>query len=370
MKYKIPLSRPHLSKGEVDEVNKCLTSSWISSQSPWVTRFEKAYARDISHTKYAASVNSGTSALFLALKALGIGKGDEVILPTFTMIATINAVVWAGATPVIIDCISKNDWNMNREQIEQHITPRTKAIMPVHIYGYVCDMRTIMSIAKKHKLHVIEDAAEAMGSEYEGKRAGSFSTISCFSLYANKIMTTGNGGMACTNDKKLYKLMKKLAFFDFNEKTHFKHLFFGYNLVLSGIQSAIGCAQVKKFSALLKKRRVVYEWYKKHCPTKKVFLMPTPQDQKPNYWFPAMIFENIKDKTKAVKALEKKGIETRDFFVPIHRQPMYKSIFNKKPYPFADYFWKHGLLLPSFHEITENQIALICKIIASTLSSI
>lgn len=366
MSYIIPLSKPFLSHEEMQEVGKCIQSSWISSKSPHISAFEKLYAQNVSKTKYAASVNSGTSALFLALKALGIGKGDEVILPTFTMIATINAIVWAGATPVLVDCASLTDWNMSVIEIEQKITHRTKAIMPVHIYGYMCDMGAINKIAKKHKIYVIEDAAEAMGSEYRSKRAGSLSIISCFSLYANKIITTGNGGMVCTNNRKLYELVKKLSFFDFNEKTHFKHLLFGYNLVLSGIQSALGVAQVKKFKILINKRRLVYDWYAKHLNfSSKVWIMPKPLNQLPNYWFPGILCKKTTLKTKIRNMLERESVETREFFIPAHRQPVYKRIFDSEKFPNADYFTAYGLLLPSFYEMNEQNVITITNIINS-----
>ena len=359
MDYKIPLSKPYLSSEESKAVQSCITSTWISSKSPWIDTFEKMYARYVSKTKYAASVNSGTSALFLALKALNIGPGDEVILPTFTMIATVNAVVWTGATPVLVDSASKEDWNMDVDEVKRKITKKTKAIMPVHIYGYMCDMEPLQALAKKHNLHIIEDAAEAMGSEYKGKRAGSFGTLACFSLYANKIITTGNGGMVCTNSKELYGLIKKLAFFDFNEKTHFKHLLFGYNLVLSGIQGALGSAQVRKFDVLVAKRRKIYEWYSKYIKGNDVHLMPVPENQKPNFWFPAVVFGSASKMTQAKKLLEKRKIETRDFFIPMHRQPIYKGCFEENAFPIADYYMNHGLLLPSYHELTKNEIKTI-----------
>lgn len=363
MNYKIPLSKPHLSGDELNVAKNCISSTWISSKSPWIEKFEKSYAKHVSKTRYAASVNSGTSALFLALKALNIGPGDEVILPTFTMIATVNAVVWTGATPVLVDCASQQDWNMDVREVERKITSKTKVIMPVHIYGYVCDMKPLQALAKKYKLHIVEDAAEAMGSEYHGERAGSFGTLSCFSLYANKIITTGNGGMVCTDSKDLYLLIKKLAFFDFNEKTHFKHLLFGYNLVLSGIQGALGCAQVRKFDTLVGKRRKIYAWYDEYTKSKDVRLMPVPAKQNPNFWFPAFIFESAKKKVETQKKLEKKGVETRDFFIPVHRQPIYRQTLSKVAFPNADYFAAHGLLLPSYHGLTKKEVHYISDIL-------
>lgn len=361
--YRLPLSKPSITQREIKEITQAAASTWVSSQSPWVGKFEELFAKKVSHTKYAVSLNSGTSALFLALKALGIGLGHEVITPTFTMIATINAIVWTGAKPVLVDCASQDDWNMDTVNLEKYITSKTKAIMPVHIYGHMSNMTEINRIAKKHNLAVIEDAAEAMGSEYFGKRAGSLSTISCFSLYANKIITAGNGGMLCTDDKRIYGLVKKLAFFDFNEKTHFKHLLFGYNLVLSGIQSALGFAQAKRFGALLSYRRKIQKWYLKYIKNQNVRVVSPAEGQNPNYWFPAVLFSTPKLKRKTVRAFEAKRIETRDFFVPAHHQPIYKGMFSPDAFPHADYFLNHGLLLPSFYGMSEKQVIEIASVV-------
>ncbi|VVA44120.1 GDP-perosamine synthase [Candidatus Roizmanbacteria bacterium] len=360
-KFNIPISKPNLTKKDFLEIKKCFDSSWISSKSPWVEKFEKSFAKKISGTKYSVAVNSGTSALFLALKALEIGPGDEVILPTLTMIATVNAITWVGAKPILVDSVSKNDWNMNPNKIEEKITSKTKAILPVHIYGYPCNMNEINKIAKKHKLYVIEDAAEAMGALYKGKITGSLSDISCFSLYSNKIITTGNGGMVCTNNQNIYKLIKKLSFFDFNEKTHFKHNLIGYNLVLSGLQAALGYSQVKKFDRLLNKRRQVFEWYRKNLKNKHVSLIIPSKEDSPNYWFPAVITKDKKTKEIIAKKLFNDKIETRDFFLPIHLQPVYKRDFQGEKYPISEYFFERGLLLPSCFDLSLSQVTQICK---------
>ncbi|MFA6532836.1 MAG: DegT/DnrJ/EryC1/StrS family aminotransferase [Patescibacteria group bacterium] len=361
--FDIPISKPNLIKEDFLEIKKCFDSSWISSKSPWVDKFEIGFAKKVSGTKYAVSVNSGTSALFLALKALGIGPGDEVILPTLTMIATVNAITWVGATPVLVDSTSSKDWNIDPAKIEEKINKKTKAIMPVHIYGYPCNMEKINNIAKKYKLYVIEDAAEAMGALYKGKLVGSLSKISCFSLYANKIITTGNGGMVCTDDKYIYKLVKKLSFFDFNETTHFEHNLIGYNLVLSGLQAALGSSQVKRFDKQLNKRRQIFSWYRDNLKNKHIRLIISPKENNPNYWFPAIITDDKDIKKKIIDFLLKSGIETRDFFLPIHLQPVYKRYFEKQKYPISEYFFENGLLLPSFFDLTLSEIFYICKII-------
>ena len=364
MKRAIPLSQPNLDNRDFLEIKKCFDSTWISSKSPWVKKFEEAFANKISQTKYAVAVNSGTSALFLSLKALNIKEGDEVIIPSFTMIATVNAITWVGAKPVLVDCQSKDDWNMNVNQMEKKINSKTKAIIPVHIYGYVSNIEEVVRIAKKHHLMVIEDAAEAMGAVYNKKNAGSFGDASCFSLYTNKIITTGNGGMVATNDKNIYELVKKLVFFDFNKKVHFKHNLVGYNLVLSGLQSALGYSQIKKFSRLLKKRQLIYSWYKNFLTNDRSirFIVPNPKNN-PNYWFPAIIVENYLIKNKIIQALNENKIETRNFFMPINIQPVYKTMFTNQSYPIAEYFYKYGILLPSYYELSKKEVRYISNII-------
>lgn len=360
-KYLIPLSQPDISQRDIKLVTDCLRTSWISSKSPLVDRFEKKFADIVTKTKFAAAVNSGTSALFLALKALNIQKDDEVIIPAFTMVATINAVLWAGGRPVLVDCI-KNDWNIDVNEIEKKITKKTKIILPVHIYGYPCNLEKILDLARKHNLFVVEDAAEAMGSLYKQRPVGGFGTLSCFSLYSNKLITTGNGGIICTNDKKLYQRIQKLRFFDYNEKSHFTHHLLGYNLTLTGLQASLGISQLDRFSSFLKKRRLIFSWYKTFLASVKVIkIINHDSSFAPNYWFPAVIFKSEKARNKAKNNLQKQGIETRIFFKPMHRQPVFLKYFAGENYPLADYFSAHGLLFPSYHSLTKKMVGKICS---------
>ncbi len=365
--YIIPLSKPYLTKNDLNEIKKCFNSSWISSKSPKVEEFEKLFAEKVSQTKYAVAVNSGTSALFLALKVLGIGPGDEVIIPTFTMIATVNAVDWVGAKPVLVDCRSIDDFNIDTSFLEKKITKKTKAIIPVHIYGYPCDMEAINRLAKKYHLYVIEDAAEAMGTKYKGKNIGGLGDISCFSLYSNKIITTGNGGMVATNNKTWYLTLKQLCFFDRNEKDHFTHRIIGYNLVMSGLQAALGLSQLRRFERMVANRKKIFNWYRQYLPKRGVRFVTTCHKQEPNYWFPALIFSDKEMKERVWKKMEKEGIETRVFFRPVHMQPIYKHFFEAKRYPNAEYFYERGLLLPSFFGLTKPQVKHICRLIEENL---
>lgn len=362
--YTIPLSKPSLTDADWKEVKKCFDSTWISSKSPWVEDFEEAFAAKVSHTKYAISVNSGTSALIASLIALGVGRGDEVILPTFTMVATLSAVIMVGATPVLVDCISSNDWNMDAEKIEAVITKKTKAIIVVHIYGYCSDMRRLIDIASKHKIHLIEDAAEAMGSEYMNKQLGSFGITGCYSLYSNKIITTGNGGMVVTNNQTIANLIKKVRFFDFGEFEHFVHKRIGYNFALSGIQAALGLSQVRRFKTLLASRHQINRWYKQQLSKHHHIKMLNPiNGLLPNYWFPAIILENHYQKVRVVAQLNESRIETRSFFCPMHLQPAFNGLFSKDNFPLSEYLYGRGILLPSYMGLKQSEVQLITDII-------
>jgi perosamine synthetase len=360
-KFNVPISKPHLTKDDRRELLKCFDSTWISSKGPWVNKFENKFAKTVSGTKYAAAVNSGTSAIFLALKALGIGESDEVIIPTLTMIATVNAVVWAGATPILIDSESKENWNISVSELKKKITNKTKAIIPVHLYGYPCNMEEIGKIARRKKILIIEDAAEAIGSTYKGKKVGSFGDISCFSLYANKIITTGNGGMVVSNNEEYIGKIKKLSFFDFNKEEHFSHKMVAYNLVMTGMQAALGLSQLTRFKEHLSDRKRVFSLWKKYLEQDGLkFLIPS-KEQNPNYWFPAGIFSSADKLQSMEKTLNDIGVDSRRFFRPVHMQTVYKDIYKKDSYPIAEYFFERGLLLPSYFGLTEKTIKSISK---------
>lgn len=360
MNYSIPLSKPYLTGEDLKELEECFASSWISSKSPWVEKFENIFAKKVSHTKYAVSVNSGTSALFLALKSVGIKEGDEVIIPSLTMIATASAVILTGAKPILVDCQSSNDWNINIEQTNEKITKRTKAIIPVHLYGYPCNIQALKKIAKEKKLFLIEDAAEATGSLYKKFPVGSIGDVGCFSLYSNKIITTGNGGMIVTNNKKIADTVRQLRFFAIDSKKHFSHSMLGYNLVLSGLQAAIGVSQVRRFEEQLKKRKEIFAWYTQLLKGNDIIKFISPlSNTSPNFWFPAVVFTNGEMMNKIKTSLQNDHIETREFFRPIHQQPVFKGVFNQDSYSSAEYFWKHGLLLPSYFELTKYDVERI-----------
>lgn len=356
----LPVCWPDLSGNELHYVEECMRSGWISSLGPYVKRFEETFAAycGVSH---AVTVTNGTHALQLALATLGIGPGDEVIIPTFTMIATANAVRYLGATPVFVDA-RKDTWNIDETRIESAITPRTKAIIVVHIYGHPCEMDTIMALADQYNLWVIEDAAEAHGSLYKGKKVGSIGHIGCFSLYANKMVTCGEGGVVTTNDEKLHSLMYKLHNHAFDDHIHFWHEYMGYNFRLTNLQAALGCAQLERFDHFVEVRRRNAQEYIEFLSSVKGIQFPVElSDVRSTYWmFGILLDKNFgMSRDELRDALAKKGIETRTFFIPMHMQPIYFQKKYKKQFPVADALCKNGLYLPSSSMLTVEDVKYV-----------
>ncbi len=338
--YKIPVSQPSITTLELNYAKDALNSGWISSKGPYIERFENAWA-SYNKCSYGVACNSGTSALLLALRALGIKEGDEVIVPDFTMIACAWAVTYCGAKPVFVDC--KDDLTIDTHLIERAITPNTKAIMAVHIYGRRCDMKSIMRIAYEYNLRVIEDLAEAHGII-------PVSDIGCYSFYGNKILTTGEGGMCITNDQRLHDQMKHLRSMAFSDDHNFLHKKIGYNLRMTNVQAAIGCAQVERIDEILEERRKIESLYNKYLKEK--YKMPK-RDVVWMYDIQTFNIEGIK------LELEYEGIETRYFFKPMTLQPMYKGEVGKNSLKWS----KRGIYLPTYVGITEKEIKEICNII-------
>ena len=349
--FKIPVCRPSISSLEKTMVNLAIDRNAISSIGGFVEEFEELFAKKIG-TKYCIAVNSGGSALFLALWVLGIKKGDEVIVPDFTMIATANAVIQCGARPVFVDA-KYDTGNIDPYLIEEKITKRTKAIIPVHIYGHPCPMREIMEIADRYGLYVIEDAAEAHGAEYNGGKVGSIGDLGCFSFYANKIITTGEGGAITTNNKRWADELRKLRAYYFSEQEHFKHDKLGYNFRMSSLEAALGIGQLQRWDELIGKHIAHARFYTKYL--KGIVKTPIQKEGCKNvYW---MYFIKTLYRDKLMKYLANKGIETRTAFIPMHQQ---KFLKNKGLYPIADKLSKNGLYLPSASDLTqEEQIEVI-----------
>lgn len=340
MVYKFPVACPDLSGNESKYVNEALAEGVISSQGRFVKEFERQFAEKHG-AKYGVACSSGTNALFLALKALGIGVGDEVIVPDFTMIATAWAVTYTGATPVFVDC----DWDKNIDPylLEDAITPRTKAIIPVHIYGRPCRMDVINEIAKQYNLKVVEDSCEIHSQELN-------SSIACFSLYANKVITAGEGGICITNDANLAWQMEHLRGMSFDPKHTFYHPKVGYNFRMTNMQGAVALAQLERMDEFLLKRKQIEAWYDEKLADLKI----SGGSRKVVWMYD--IYTEMRDELMAY--LAECGIETRMVFKPMTIQPMYRQKSNVERK--SAWISKTGLYLPTYTKLTEEDVTFIC----------
>lgn len=356
MKY--PVYIPLLDGNEKKYVDECLDSSWISSRGHFVTDFENAFATYIG-VKYATGVCNGTVAIHLAMVALGLGKNDEVIVPTFTYVASANPILMVGATPVFVD--SKVDsWQMDPEDIRKKITSRTKAIVAVHLYGHPCDMEAIMQIAEEYNLIVIEDCAEAIGSEINGKKIGSIGHVACFSFFGNKTITCGEGGMVMTNDEKLYELLVHYKTQGVSKTREYWHDVVGYNYRMTNIQAAIGLAQLEKVEEKVAKKIKLGEWYAKYlADTPLVFHKPL-SGVVHTYWMCSVLAQTPKERVALREYLKENGIETRPTFPTIHMMPMYDV---KESFPVGESLSACGINLPSYPGLNEEDIINICNVI-------
>jgi len=364
----IPVCAPLLGEKELEYVTNCVKSGWISSKGEYVEEFEDKFA-EYCDCKYGIATTSGTTALHLALASIGVGKGDEVIIPAFTMIATAFAVVYCGAQPVLVDS-EPETWNMNVNQIEENITDRTKAIIPVHIYGHPCDMNPIMKLAKKEGICVIEDAAEAHGAEYKGKKTGGIGDIGCFSFYANKIITTGEGGMIVTNDEEIAERAKSLRNLCFPKGERiYLHSGVGYNYRMTNIQAAIGLAQFERIDEFVEMRRKNAYLYNEYLKDVEGIKLPPEKEWAKNvYWMYSILIEQEFEmsRDKLIEKLREKGIETRSFFIPLHKQPVFKKmgLFDGEKYSIAKELSEKGMHLPSGSGLKGEEVGQVCRAIA------
>jgi perosamine synthetase len=358
----IPVCEPTLGGNEAKYVLDCIESNWISSAGKYIPRFEETFAQACD-AGYAVACANGTVALHLALATLGIGPGDEVILPTFTMIATINAITYTGATPVLVDSEPRT-WNMDLNHVADKITSRTRAVMPVHTYGHPVDMDPLLEMAERHGFHVVEDAAEAHGAEYKGRKAGSFGHAGCFSFYANKIITTGEGGMITTNDPDLARLARNLRDHAFSEERHFWHKYLGYNYRMTNMQAAVGLAQTEQMDGFVAARRANAARYTAALEQIPGIVTP-PQAKwaKSVFWMYSILVEDefgmTRDQLRAY--LADHGIETRTFFIPMHLQPIYHKAYEGQRYPVAEMLCQRGFYLPSASSLTTREIDYVTE---------
>lgn len=353
---KISVYQPSLTGNERKYVDDCLDTSWISSKGKYNDLFASEFSKYIG-AKYATTVSNGTLALHLAMLALGIGEGDEVIVPSFTYIASANAVRYTGAEVVFAESC-EDSWQIAPDDIEHKITPRTKAIMPVHLYGHPCDMDSIMDIARRHRLFVIEDCAEAIGSEYKGKKVGSFGDIAAFSFFGNKTITCGEGGMIVTNDKTLFERAVHIKGQGLAAHREYWHDTIGYNYRMTNIAAAIGLAQFEQIEKFVNRKIELAEYYEKSLRNLPVHIHPSIGDVKHTYWMVSVMCEDVEDRDRLRGYLKERGIETRPTFYPIHTMPMYSNKYQRLPV--AEKLGWSGINLPSYPALKDDELKYVC----------
>jgi perosamine synthetase len=365
-----PVSKPFITKKDIFAVNKTLKSGWISSSGTETEKFESEFSKFVDR-KYSITVANGTAALEIAVKALGIKKDDEVLIPNFTIISNALAVIRQQAKPVLIDCDLEN-WNVKIEDIEKKITKKTKAIIVTHIYSFPNDMDKILKICKKHNILIIEDAAEVLGLSYKNKKCGSFGDLSTFSFYANKQVTTGEGGMISVNSEKLYKKCNSLKNLCFGKINRFNHDDLGWNYRLTNIQAALGLSQLKNIKNTIRKKMEIGNYYyeKLKFNNNIQILPPFNSFSKNIYWVVGILIKNKKmTALNLSKKLLKFGIETRPFFWPMHQQSIFKKLklFKNQNYPNSTYLSKYGLYVPSYLLLKKREINKISNVINKIL---
>ena len=366
---KIPINKPSITDLEISYVNDAIANGWGEKCYDYIYRFQNDFAK-YQRVDFALATSSCTGAIHLALMALGVQPGDEVIVPDITWIASVEPVLYIGAKPIFVD-ILKDTWCIDPVKIEEAITLKTKAIIVVHLYGNVCEMDEIMAIAKKHNLVVLEDAAEGLGSEYKGKKAGSIGDAGVFSFHGTKTMTTGEGGILVTNNETVYEKAKVLNDHGRNPKDPENKMFwmreYGYKYKMSNLQAALGCAQIGRIEALVNKKREIFGWYKELLEGISCQLNPEPIGTKNSYWLPTVIFnENPYFDREAFFALMKEnGIDSRPFFFPLTSLPMFEE---KKENKVAYNIYERGINLPSHHDMEFGDAQKICNLIAQFLN--
>ncbi len=365
-----PVNSPNIIKKDIDSVNQVLKSGWISSDGPEIKKFEENFSRFIGR-KYSVAVSSGTAALEIAIKALNIKENDEVLIPNFTIISNALAVIKQRLKPVLIDCNLK-DWNIKIEDIEKNISKKTKAIIITHIYSFPNEMHKILKICKKYNLLIIEDAAEVLGIKYKNRMCGSFGDISIFSFYANKQVTTGEGGMLSMNSFKIYEKCKSLRNLCFGKLNRFNHNDIGWNYRMTNIQAALGLSQLKNIKHIVKKKMEIGKYYyKKLYQNSNIQILPPSNAFSKNvYWVVGIVIkENIMTASKLSKKLSRYGIGTRPFFWPMHEQSIFKKMkmFKNKKFPNSSYLARYGLYLPSYFKLKKKDIDYISSVIKKLL---
>ena len=369
----ITVNKPFLNGNEKKYLNECIDTGWISSEGPFVQKFEKNMA-SYDGRKYATACASGSAALDIAVKALGLKKDDEVIIPSFTIISCAQSLVKLGIKPVLVDSHYET-FNMKVEDIEEKITPKTKAIMIVHIFGLSADIDPILKIAKKYNLKIIEDAAEVIGQEYKGKKCGSFGDISTFSFYSNKHITTGEGGMVLTDDEELDKRAKRLRnlCFSIDPNKRFIHEDLGWNYRMTNMQAALGVAQLEQIDKMIEKKRHIGNTYNEFLKDINVINLPIAKtDYCENiYWVYAITLKDSYKKTvkEVISELENYKIGSRSFFYPMHKQPVFNNmgLFLNDDLPQSEKLYEKGFYIPSGLALTNAQMIEVSEVLHKVL---
>lgn len=366
MEKPIPVNTPLLSGNELKYLTECIETGWISSEGPFIQRFEEQFSSYVSR-RYGIAVANGSAALDIAVKVLGLGHGDEVIVPTFTIISPLQSLVTAGVTPILVDS-QADSWNMDVSQIEAKITSKTKAILVVHIYGLPVDMDPILALCKKYSLLLIEDAAEMHGQTYKGKKCGSFGDISIFSFYPNKHITTGEGGMIVCNDETLAEKCKKLRNLAFEPHgRRFVHHEIGWNYRMTNMQAALGLAQLENVDKHIQRKREIGLRYYDGLRGVEGFTLPLLKtDFADNiFWVFGLIAETAQKQIETVQKLTEKKIGTRPFFWCMHEQPVFQKmgLFKNESYPVAERMARNGFYLPSGLGLTDDEIERVIEVL-------
>ena len=376
----IPVNEPFLGRQESEYLLECVKTGWISSAGRFIDEFEQKWATYCGR-KYGIAVSNGTAALQVAVECLDLAPGDEVILPTFTIISCALAVINRGCIPVLVDS-DPQTWCMDVAQIEQKITPRTRAIMPVHIYGHPVDMDPLLCTAQKHGLAIIEDAAEVHGAEYLSgrntsnpvwRRCGSFGSLSCFSFYANKLITTGEGGMVVTDDEALAEKARSVRNLAFQPRRRFYHEELGFNFRLTNLQAALGLAQLERIDQIVAQKRWMGSEYTSRLQGVGGLQLPTEQPWARNvYWMYGVVLSESAgmDALEFAARLREREVETRPFFLGMHEQPVFRKrgLFLNERFPIAERIARQGLYLPSGLALTPEQLYQVCDAVKEVLS--
>ncbi|MHA2044189.1 MAG: DegT/DnrJ/EryC1/StrS family aminotransferase, partial [Candidatus Thorarchaeota archaeon] len=353
---RIPVSEPNLCGNEKKYVDDCMDSGWISSRGEYVEKFEEAFAKKVG-VKHAVSVMNGTAALHLLFLGLGVKPGDEIILPTLTFVSSANSVLFDGAIPVFVDS-EEETWNMDVSQVEKEVTERTRGIMAVHLYGHPVDMDPLREICTEHGIFLVEDAAEAVGSKYKGRKIGALADAAAFSFYGNKTITTGEGGMVTTDDDDLASNMRIIKNQGKSPSHPFWHEILGYNYRLTNIQAAIGLGQLENLDRFVDKKREIASKYRRYIPAENVIHSPEADYAFNSFWMSSVILDGVSIETRdeVMKKLADGGIETRSFFYPMHVLPLFFEHSKDKEFSVSNRLSQSGINLPSSTKLSDDDI--------------